>query len=101
MIVNIVKEAQFELDETIAYYNNQFDGLGQDFLNEFLSTIERIRKFPDAWHPLTENTKRYQTRRFPYGIIYAVEDEIIVILSVSHLHREPNHWKDRLDKNKD
>lgn len=52
MKVSLVKEAQFELDETIDYYNNQLNGLGQDFLNEFLSTVERICNFPDAWHPL-------------------------------------------------
>ena len=98
MKVSLVKEAQFELDETIDYYNNQLTGLGQDFLNEFLSTIERICNYPDAWHPLTKNTKRCQTRRFPYGIIYAVEEGEILILSISHLHREPNHWKDRLDR---
>ena len=96
MKVSLVREAQFELDETIDYYNNQLNGLGQDFLNEFLCTVERICNYPDAWHPLTKHTKRCQTRRFPYGVIYAIEESSILILSVSHLHRKPNHWKDRL-----
>jgi len=98
MNVSLLKEAQFELDETIDFYNNQLKGLGDDFLNEFLSTVERICNYPDAWHLLSKNTKRCQTRRFPFGIIYSIQGDMILILSVSHLHRKPNHWKNRLDR---
>ncbi|MCW8988893.1 MAG: hypothetical protein OQK75_14610 [Gammaproteobacteria bacterium] len=52
--------------------------------------------YPKVWHPLSENTRRCQTRRFPYGIIYSILENEILIISVSNLHREPTHWKDRV-----
>ena len=96
MKISFLQEAQFELDEAIEYYNNQMVNLGYDFLNEVLNAIERASSFPEAWHPLSENTRRCQTRRFPYGIIYSIEGSTILIISVSNLHREPNHWRNRI-----
>ena len=80
MIIKFLDEAQLELDEAIDFYNNESDGLGSVFLQEVLSAIERIANYPDAWHPLSTNTRRCQTRRFPYGLIYTkLEDSILVI----------------------
>ena len=101
MKIKFLEEAQHELDEAIEYYNNEVKGLGQTFLNEVLSTIDRIAKFPDAWHSLSENTRRCQTRRFPYGLIYTKLKDLILIISVSNLHRKPNHWQDRIENQSD
>jgi hypothetical protein len=94
--IEFLDEAQIELDEAIEYYDNEVEGLGEDFLQEVLRAIDRIVKFPDAWHALSENTRRCQTRRFPYGLIYTALKDIILIISVSNLHRKPNHWTDRI-----
>ena len=34
-------------------------------------------------------------RRFPYGVIYSIEDDALVIVAVFHLHRHPDSWKER------
>ena len=70
MKLKFLDEAQRELDEAIEFYNNESDGLGSVFLQEVLNAIGRIAHFPTAWHPLSKNTRRCQTRRFPYGLIY-------------------------------
>ena len=95
MKITFLEEAQFELDEAIKYYNFESSGLGDRLLQEILNTLDRIANYPTAWHPLSENTRRCQTRIFPYGFIYSILEDEILIISVSHLHRKPNHWKDR------
>jgi len=40
----------------IDFYNNESDGLGSVFLQEVLNAIQHIANFPNAWHPLSENT---------------------------------------------
>jgi len=52
--VRVLEVAQRELDDAASYYNAQVPGLGDAFLLEAVAAIERIRKFPDAWHPLGE-----------------------------------------------
>ena len=96
MNVRLLEVAQQELDEAIAYYNAQAPGLGNAFLLETVSAIDRVRRFPDAWHPLGEGIRRCRLRRFPYGVIYHDENGDILILAVAHLHRRPDYWRDRV-----
>jgi len=73
--VRLLEVAQQELDEAISYYNTQVAGLGDAFLLEAVAAVERIRRFPEGWHPLSENVRRCRLRRFPYGLIYRAECE--------------------------
>ena len=95
MTVRFLEVAQRELDEAIAYYNSQVPGLGDAYLVESVATIERIRRFPVAWQPLGKQVRRCRLRRFPYGLIYAVDEGNILIVAVAHTHRRPGYWRDR------
>ncbi len=62
-----------ELNEAIDYYNGCQDNLGIEFASEVYTAIQLILQFPKAWSPLSKNTRRCLTNRFPYGIIYQEE----------------------------
>jgi toxin ParE2 len=94
--VRVLEVAQQELDEAISYYDGQVAGLGSAFMLEIVAAIERIRKFPGAWHPLGENVRRCRLRRFPYGLIYHADDAGILLIAVAHAHRRPDYWRERL-----
>lgn len=96
MRIRFLEIAQIELDETIEYYNHEVSGLGEVFLAEVLKTLDRIGKFPNAWHPCSKRTRRCRTRHFPYGIIYQNRDDEILIVAIANLHRKPDYWKDRI-----
>ncbi len=89
-------EARFEFNEAIAYYEKAESGLGVDFAEEIYAAIQRILKYPDAWSPLSKNTRRCLTDRFPFGVIYQIRDEEILIVAIAHLSREPEYWENRL-----
>jgi plasmid stabilization system protein ParE len=93
--VRLLDVAQQELDEAIEYYNGESPGLGDAFLLETVAAIDRIRRFPEAWHPLGAEIRRCRLRRFPYGLIYSKDQDGILILAVAHTHREPGYWRDR------
>ncbi len=96
MQINLLEIAQIELDDSVEYYNSEHAGLGDEFLVEVLHVLERIKHFPQAWHPFTDSTRRCQLRRFPYGIIYQILDTEILVIAVANLHRYPAYWKDRI-----
>ncbi|SPD75691.1 conserved hypothetical protein [uncultured Desulfobacterium sp.] len=96
MKITFLEIAQIELDDAIKYYNHESPGLGNTFLTEVLNTIDRIGEFPEAWHPSSKRTRRCQTRRFPYGIIYQILKHEILIVAVANLHRKPDYWKNRI-----
>jgi len=66
------------------------------FLADLLNTLDRIGEFPEAWHPWSKRARQSQTRRFPYGIIYQIRKQEILVVAVANLHRKPDYWKDRI-----
>jgi plasmid stabilization system protein ParE len=91
-------EAEAELNAAIDYYEDISPGLGYDFAVEVYSTIEKILSFPEAWPELEDEIRRCQTRRFPYGVLYVYSENVILIVAVMHLHRDPAYWKDRVHR---
>ena len=87
--------AEKELNDAVDYYNECQSGLGLEFAKEIYSTIQNILSFPDAWAPLSANTRRCLTSRFPYGVIYQTADKEIFIIAVMQLNKEPEYWKGR------
>ncbi len=97
MKVRLLPAAQSELDEAIHWYAQQAPGLGDSFLVEFLRTIQLIERHPLGWHPLSNQTRRCRLRRFPYGVIYNIDQDDILVVAVAHLHRRPAYWRGRVN----
>ena len=85
-----------ELRQATRYYEERENGLGTEFLNEIEATLSRVLKHPNAWHPLSTRTRRCRTHRFPFGLIYQIRADEILIASVMDLRRDPESWKDLL-----
>lgn len=96
--ISFLTVAEQELIETVLYYNAQCPGLGFEFAAEVTHTLTRIAKYPLAWHKLSKRTHRCRTNRFPYGIIYQIKKDYIIIIAVMHLHRKPEVWQERIKK---
>ena len=96
MRIRFLEIAEIELDEAVKFYNNESSGLGDEFLTEVVHALDRIARFPEAWHPCSKRTRRYQTRRFPYGVIYQQRPDEILIVAIANLHRRPEYWQERL-----
>ncbi|MDP2156148.1 MAG: type II toxin-antitoxin system RelE/ParE family toxin [Nitrospirota bacterium] len=91
-------KAEAELDNAVAYYEQQQTGLGLEFAEEVYASIARIRKYPAAWTALSNNSRRCLINRFPYGVIYQVKTRALRIIAVAHLNRRPGYWQHRTAK---
>jgi len=96
--VRFLEIAEIELDQAIHWHEAQASGLGNAFLIEVLSAADRIARFPEAWQSLGEGVRRCRLSRFPYGLIYTIDNGDILVLAVAHLHRQPDYWRDRLKR---
>jgi len=80
----------------MVYYDEASPGLGLEFLNEVERTVRRILVNPEAWTKVSAHCRRCRTRRFPYGVFYSVEGDVVVISAVIDLRRHPGHWRARI-----
>jgi len=96
MIFSFHPLAVKELTDSIDYYEKNYPGLGLEFSEEVYSTVQRILQFPKAWTKISKNCRRCITQRFPFGIIYQVKDDEIIIVSVMQLNQKPKKWDERI-----
>ena len=93
MIYGFLSPAELELRQAVVYYEDASPGLGLDVLIEVELTIERILRHPNAWAKVSSEHRRCRTRRFPFGIIYSIEDDCVLIAAVMNLRRHPQSWQ--------
>ncbi|MFX0098781.1 MAG: type II toxin-antitoxin system RelE/ParE family toxin [Candidatus Hodarchaeota archaeon] len=94
--VIILAEAKEEIKEATSFYESRDDGLGLDFLSEVELAIKLIEESPKLCPILEGNLRRCLLKRFPFGILFYIEPERIVIVAVAHFSRKPGYWKERL-----
>ena len=97
MQARFLKPAESEVDEAIAYFDQRREGLGDRFEQDLRSTITFVTAHPLSGKPLTERVRKFPLRKFPYNIIYVV-DEPEVIVAVAHHRRRPAYWLRRLSE---
>ena len=87
--------AEREFHDSIAWYENEREGLGQEFRATVEEYFQRIADNPEWFPEVRGEVRRAVVRRFPFVIHFLVETDRIVILSVFHTSREPEQLKYR------
>ena len=90
-------EAQAELNCALSHYEASEPSIGYQFAIEVYAAVERIKENPRLWPLLNGEVRRCLIHRFPYGVIYSIDDpqSTVLILAVMHLHRKPGYWSER------
>ena len=90
-------EALEEYREATLYYAERDPVLALRFVEAVEDTIRRILESPERWRILDEDVRRCLTHIFPYGVLYIIEPDFILIVAVMHCSREPGYWKRRVE----
>ena len=96
--LELYDEALAEMAGAIEYYSEQREGLGAEFREAVELVLNTIQERPFSYPVIAgSNVRRVLTNRFPFAIIYRIENDMIVIVSVFHTSRDPIIWKGRID----
>jgi toxin ParE1/3/4 len=88
-------EAEVDLENAMAWYEDQRINLGDEFMLTVEATLAEIRRRPESFKPVGWNVRRATVRRFPYGIFFIVQEGIVHVIAVIHAKRNPAIWKRR------
>ena len=91
-------EARLEYRDSAAFYAVARPGLGAEFTREVEAVIEQICDAPQRWRLFEQDVRRCLTRRFPFAVLYTIEDDYILIVAVMHGSRKPGYWRDRIER---
>ena len=89
-------EALEEYQEAARYYEERDPALALRFIEAVEDAIQHILETPERWRVLDDDVRRCLTRVFPYGILYTIESEFILIVAVMHGSPQPGYWKERV-----
>ncbi|MCL2468423.1 MAG: type II toxin-antitoxin system RelE/ParE family toxin [Micrococcales bacterium] len=92
-------QARAELRAAANWYDDP--ATGQELLDASLEARRSIAAMPNAWPKVADWDREPVVRRkrftgFPYGVIYYVSGNEVVIVAYAHERRRPGYWKDRI-----
>ena len=82
-------EARLELATAVDYYDSEYPGLGQALAREARRLCDLIAEEPLVGQVVRPGIRRRLLRRFPYAVLYSLDDDEILIVAVAHQSREP------------
>ena len=91
--VDISPHAEREAREAFLWYVERNPLAAARFEREVVDAVSAIAAAPEQAPQLEPGIRRRLLRRFPYAIVYAVDQGRILLLAVAHLKRRPGYWK--------
>jgi len=74
------------------WYELQSPGLGEEFIAAMELQLKRLEQAPLLYAEVIPSVRRALLPRFPYGLFYAVRDDLVHVLAVLHDARNPSRW---------
>lgn len=93
LIVN--PEAEADLAEAKAWYDAQRLGLGDELLDRVREVFDRLRSTPHLYGKVFQELRLALVGRFPYMVLYRVDEDQFTVVAVYHTRRNPRGWQER------
>lgn len=96
MKIKLHTEALLEYEGAVTYYEQRQAGLGRRFIAAVETAFENIQHHPERWPFLEQDVRRHLTRVFPYAVLYTIESDFVLVVSIMHCHQKPGYWRTRV-----
>lgn len=77
------------MQEAYRWYENQKQGLGEEFLLELDQYYIKLQNHPQFFGKIKKNFRQAALRRFPYVIVYEIIKNEVVVFAIFHTKRNP------------
>lgn len=95
-IIQIEATQDFEVAR-LWYRRTKVNGLSQRFSKAVKITIRNLQTHPTFYAIRYENVRVAHTDKFPYGIHFFIENDVIVIIAIMYNGRDPKVTLNRID----
>src|SRR5947209_4877675 len=95
MKLEILEQAEKELDQAIGYHEEIQPGLGLRLKAEAREVINWIRTNSEIPRLRPKDYRRVNLKVFPYYVAYFVWRDTIWIVAIAHSKKRPEYWISR------
>lgn len=93
--IQFLPEAVDDVREAALFYQGRVSGLGSRFRKELNAVLQTIALNPLIKRERSGGYRRANMPSFPFYIVFILEDDKIIIVSVAHSSRNPAFWQSR------
>lgn len=97
-MAKLVVSAAAERDYEEAYdrYRAKSHRAAENFEREIIRAFHAIADSPDRWPHYDDEVHRFFIlKKYPYFIVYRVDENAVRVEAIAHGHRRPEYWKSR------
>lgn len=96
MRIEFTGPAAREAEEAaIWYWERSGDRVRSHLLAEIEHARDVLRDHPGIGTPGVRGTRKLPLGRFPYTLIYRIDDDTVSVLAFMHQSRKPDYWRHR------
>lgn len=88
--------ASKELDRAVDWYIQEAGSrIAAGFVEDFDHLLALIQDHPQIGVLEKSGARKLVFRRYPYTLVYCLQDSFVIILAVAHHSRRPEYWAGR------
>lgn len=88
--------AEQDLVESMEFYESRQLGLAIRFHDELFRIILLLRNSPKIGTMIDANFRSFSLDKFPFSIVYRLEEDTLIVVAIAHHSRHPEYWRDRI-----
>lgn len=94
-LLDFLPEVEDDVAAAYSWYEEQLIGLGDDLLLNIDAVLNAITRKPELYAVVYKKVRKANIKRFPFGIFYMINANVVTVIAIVHLSRKPNFWKKR------
>jgi toxin ParE1/3/4 len=88
--------ARTELRAAARYYRDRSPRVAVSFVAAVQVAVDLVLEFPESAPVVLGRTRAKKIPKFPYTILYQMDDDVVVIVAVMHHKQRPEYWAERI-----
>jgi toxin ParE1/3/4 len=91
-------QVEVDIVSAAGWYDSREPGLGAQFVRTLRDRVDELVSAPTPSR-IRETARRIRwvfPKRFPYRIVYRVDEDVILVIAVIHAARHDREWRRRL-----
>ena len=94
--LRFLPEVEEDVMAGYAWYEENAQGLGEEFLRLFYACVNEIVRNPLLSPTVYRKTRRRLLRRFPYAVYFRLDGNEIIVFGLFHCARDPRTIRSKL-----